>query len=61
MTMTTIQIDKNTREMMKKYGRKDETYDIIIKRLVNIADRQLFFDKQKQILKEERFVPFEDI
>lgn len=61
MTMTTIQINKETREMMKKYGNKDETYDLIIKRLVRIADKQIFFDRQKQILKEERFVPLEDI
>jgi hypothetical protein len=61
MGLTTIQIKKETREDLKKYGRKDETYDKIIKRLVDIVDRQMFFDKQKKILKEERFVSLDEI
>jgi len=61
MRLTTIQIDKGTREELKKYGQKDETYDEILKRLIKLADRQLFFDRQKLILKEERFVPLEEI
>ena len=61
MGLTTIQLKQETREKLKKYGRKDETYDEIIKRLVSIADRHLFYDEQKRILKEERFVPLEEI
>lgn len=61
MSLTTIQIKKETREVLKKYGRKDETYDEIIRKLVEIANRQLFYEKQKRILKEERFVPLEEI
>lgn len=57
----TIQIEKETREDLKKYGKKDETYDQIIRRLVRIAERQLFYEKQKHILSEERFVPLEEI
>ena len=61
MGLTTIQIEKETREELKKYGRKDETYNQIIKQLMEIAERQLFYKKQKRILKEERFVPLEDL
>ena len=61
MGLTTIHIKTETREELKKYGRKAETYDEIIKKLVEIANRQLFYDKQKRILNEERFVPLEDL
>ncbi|MBI5060786.1 MAG: hypothetical protein HZB67_00560 [Candidatus Aenigmarchaeota archaeon] len=58
---TTIQVKKETREMLKRYGYKDETYDRIISRLVKIANRQLFYEKQKKILMTERFVPLDEI
>jgi len=35
--MTTIQISKETREMLKELGKKGETYDDIIRRLIGIA------------------------
>lgn len=31
---TVIRISKETREMLKEYGRKSETYDQVIKRLI---------------------------
>ena len=58
---TTILVKKETRDILKKYGYKDETYDLIISRLVKIANRQLFYEKQKKILKTERFVPLDEI
>ena len=61
MNLTTIQIKKETRENIKRYGKKDDTYDKILGRLVEIADRQLFYEKQKRILKEERFFSLEEI
>ncbi len=35
--MTTIQISKETREMLKELGKKGETYDDIIRKLIEIA------------------------
>ncbi|MDK2383998.1 MAG: hypothetical protein QI199_04200 [Candidatus Korarchaeota archaeon] len=37
--LTTIQISKETREMLKSLGRKGETYDDIIRRLIELAKR----------------------
>ncbi len=37
--MTTIQISKETREMLKQLGRKGETYDDIIRKLIELAKR----------------------
>ena len=35
--LTTIQISKETREMLKELGKKGETYDDIIRRLIELA------------------------
>ena len=36
-SVTTIQISKETREMLKEFGRMGETYDDVIRRLIRIA------------------------
>jgi len=36
---TTIQVSKETREMLMEMGKKGETYDIIIKRLIETAKK----------------------
>ena len=59
--MTTIQVEKGTRETLKHFGMKDETYDEILKRMIEIARRYAFFERQKMILREEEFVPLEKI
>jgi hypothetical protein len=38
--VTTIQIDKATRDELKKLGMKGETYDEIIKKLMERAKKQ---------------------
>lgn len=59
--MTTIQIDKNTREELKTCGLKDETYNEIIIKLIEIARRQMFYGRQREILENERFVSLENL
>ena len=36
-SLTTIQLSKETRDELKKLGKMGETYDDVIKRLVNTA------------------------
>ena len=38
--ITTIQIDKTTRDELKKRGMKGETYDEIIKKVLELAKKQ---------------------
>jgi len=38
--ITTIQITKQTRDELKKHGIKGETYDEIIKKLLELAKKQ---------------------
>ena len=57
MHMTTVAVTRDTQQLLKEIGRKDETYDEIINRLYKLAQRQLFYERQKRILDEEEFVP----
>lgn len=61
MGLTTIQIEKETRESLKRFGKKDDTYDKILKKLMQIAAMYSLHEDAKRILKEERFVPLEKI
>ncbi len=58
---TTIAVSEETRDMLKKLGRKDETYDEIIRKAIAIAWEKLFFERQEEILEKEEFVPIEEL
>jgi len=60
-TPTTIQISKETREELRQLGKKGETYDELIQRLMEIAKRIEFFDDIDRILETEEFVPLDEI
>ena len=58
---TTIPLTKETRDLLKRYGRKGETYDELIRRLLNVAEQVEFARRQKRILEEEEFVPLDQV
>ena len=58
---TTIPLTKETRDLLKRYGQKGETYDELIRRLLEVAEQVEFARRQKRILKEEEFVPLDQI
>jgi hypothetical protein len=59
--LTTIQIHKMTREELRVLGRKGETYDQVLKRLIELARKVGFFDDIDRILGTEEFVPLEEV
>ena len=64
--MTTIQIDKETREHLKKFGHKGETYDDIIERLMDYCEElnleEMIQDRWKRLQKEkEEYIPLDEI
>jgi predicted CopG family antitoxin len=61
MSQTTIQISKETREKLKKFGRKGETYDEVIKNLIEISRKAMFFNELDRITDTEEFIPLEKI
>jgi guanylate kinase len=61
MAVTTIQLAPSTREQLKAVGRKGETYDQIVRRLLAAAEYMQFMDEQYRILHEDQhWVPLRD-
>jgi hypothetical protein len=58
---TTIPLTKETRDLLKRYGQKGETYDELIRRLLQVAEQAEFARRQKRILEEEEFVPLDQV
>jgi len=60
--MTTIPVTKDTREILKALGKKGETYDQILRRLVSQVRWVEFVERQYAKLEDRtRFVPLEEI
>ena len=59
--LTTIQISKLTRDQLRQLGRKGETYDQVLNRLIELARRSAFFKDIDRILETEEFVPLEEV
>ncbi|MBD3157887.1 MAG: hypothetical protein GF309_03770 [Candidatus Lokiarchaeota archaeon] len=58
MTETkTIPLSKEAHNRLKRYGRRGESCEEVIRRLLEIAEQVEFSEKQKKILAEEGFVP----
>ena len=60
-TLTTIQIHKEIREELREFGKKGETYEDVIKKLMYIAKRVEFFEEIDRILETEEFVSLDEI
>jgi len=59
---TTIPLEKNTRERLRSLGRKGETYDQLVKRLISLAECEEFMTIQYERLKDKSaFVSLDDI
>ena len=58
---TTIQISKETRDELRELGKKGETYDKVIRKLVEVAKRVDFFEEIDRILETEEFVPLDEV
>ncbi len=59
--MTTVMVSKEVRDELRKQGFKDETYDVIIRRLIELAKKDMFIQRQKHILETQEFVPLEEV
>ncbi len=61
MEQTTIQISKATRERLKEVGRKGQTYDEIIEKLLEVSKKALFFNELDMIVEKEEFIPLDEL
>jgi len=62
MATTTIPLEKETRDRLRMLGRKGETYDQILKRLMSIAEYEEFMETQYERLKDKKnFVSLDEL
>jgi hypothetical protein len=61
MAVTTIQIDKRTREALRDFGKKGETYDEVITKLMKLARQVRFYEDIDRIIESEEFVDIDEI
>lgn len=62
MTTTTIPLDRETRERLRSLGRKGETYDQVLRRLISVVEYEEFMTKQYERLKNKgEFVSLDEI
>jgi hypothetical protein len=59
---TTIPVTKDVRDRLKQYGMKGETYNEILKRLMDEVDYEAFMERQyKKLEEKEKFVSLDKI
>jgi len=51
---TTIQVEKEVKDMLKRMGRKGDTYNEIIKRLIKKSEYIEFMEEQYKILDSKK-------
>ena len=59
---TTIAVSNETKKkMLNMIGHKGETYDEIIRHTIDLARKEIFFERQEKILAKGDFVPLEEL
>ncbi len=58
---TTISIDVRTRDKLKEFGSKKQTYNDILNELMEVATLHGFLERQKWILRNEGFTPADEL
>ncbi|MEM3087147.1 MAG: hypothetical protein QXO51_03585 [Halobacteria archaeon] len=58
---TTISLKRQTKALLEQVGRKGETFDDVIRRLLSEAGLKRLDRRWNQILKEEEFVPLDQL
>ena len=59
--LTTLPVKKSTRDRLKTFGVKGESYDAILIRLMEVARESEFWERQVRILKESRFHSIDEV
>jgi len=58
---TTISISSATKELLRRVGEKGESYDAIIRRLIEKAGWKGLDDRWNAILEQDEFIPLESL
>ena len=60
-TTTTISLRKDTKEMLRRLGSKDQTYDEVIRDLIERASIKELDARWNRILEDEEFIPLDEL
>ncbi len=60
MAITTIPVSTDIRDRLKRLASKGETYDRLLRRLLDDAERRLLYERERRILETEEFVPLDE-
>ncbi len=58
---TTIAVSEETREILRSLGEKGESYEQIIKKLLERAAWQKADERWNKILEEDEFIPLDEL
>ena len=61
MAMTTVSLRPETKETLRKLGAKGQTYDEIIRELIERASVKELDARWNRILEEEEFIPLGEL
>jgi hypothetical protein len=61
MSATTVAISKETKEMLRKLGEKGESYDLIIRTLIEEVGWKRLDDRWNRILAEDEFIYLDEL
>lgn len=60
MALTTIPVSTQLRDRLKRLAMKGETYDKLLRRLVDDAEARILYEREKRILETEEFAPLDE-
>ena len=60
-TTTTISLRKETKELLRRFGSKGQTYDEVIRELIEKASIKEHDARWNRILEEEEFIPLDEL
>lgn len=58
---TTISLSRETKELLREFGQKGETYDEIVRHLIERASIKELDERWNRILREEKFIPLDKL
>lgn len=61
MSTTTVAVSKETKEMLRKLGEKGESYDSIIRTLIEEVNWKRLDDRWNRMLEEDKFIPLDEL
>ena len=60
MSLTKIPVSKEVRDRLRQLASQGETYDDLLRRLIEDAEVRLLYEREKRVLETEAFIPLDE-